>query len=543
VVISYQTSGPYTNTSATARYAYYGSPGTPDVRLDGNFDVLGGIHSGTMYPVYRDHFDTRKTVASPLDIGLNATYDSSARQGVLTAVLRNTTGNTVSGQLQVVIVERSIYYPWQGLDSLYTVERNMLPNASGEAVTIPAGDSLTKTRNFTIDPSWVDAKCDFVVFVQNNSTKEIYQGARTALRPAPEITYLKYRPVLPLPGADDYLGVSLRNVGTGDATGVTATLSTSDPYVSVTTPTASYGAIPRRADRAPLADFEIHVSNACPDPHLATMNLAISADNGYSTSTSFPLNITANPGLIDYMESGPNGWTHEGTNNQWHQATHRSTSPSHGWYSGTEGTWQYSNENDARLTTPYFTFGDQSTLRFNNWYATEQDYDYCLVEVNNGSMFWTPVASYTGSSGNWVPQSYPLPDYGDQTVRVRFRFLSDYNVTAEGWYVDDFSAGLLTGIGNTPNHARTKALHLSAQSPVSGPVSLNYELPAPTSGRLSIFDVEGRLVRQLAIGPSARGEPLWNLTDEHGLAVRNGLYLVRLDAGTDHAVTRLVVAR
>jgi len=45
--------------------------------------------------------------------------------------------------------------------------RDMIPDANGEAVTIAAGDSVLKTRNFTISSSWPQDSCKAVVFLQN----------------------------------------------------------------------------------------------------------------------------------------------------------------------------------------------------------------------------------------------------------------------------------------------------------------------------------------------------------------------------------------
>ena len=158
VTIAYHSGDAYANTAAAARYSYYGVSGTPYVELDGDHQVVGGITNGPMYPVYRAYFDQRKIVPSPLDIGLSCTYDSATRQGRLDIKLKNTTGSAVSGQLQVALCESHIHYVWYGLDSLHHVERNMLPDANGEAVTVPANDSIARTRDFAVDAAWVARK-------------------------------------------------------------------------------------------------------------------------------------------------------------------------------------------------------------------------------------------------------------------------------------------------------------------------------------------------------------------------------------------------
>lgn len=542
-VISYHTSADaYNNASATARISYYGNAGTPDVRLDGTQDVLGGIHTGTMYPVYRAYFDTRKAVSSPLTMDMSTTYDSSSRQGHVTTVIRNPGSSAVSGQLQVVLTENHIYYVWQGLDSLHHIERAMLPNASGVAISVPAGDSVIEERDFTLDPSWVARNCNLVAFVQNNSTKEIYQGARTAVQARPAMKYLGYQVVFPRPGQTDNLVIGLANRGMAPATGVSATLSSADSFVTVNTATSSYPDIARGGSGFSHTPYQIHVSSGCPDPHLATMNLAISDNSGQLVNASFPVNITVNPGFSDQMETGVNGWTHSGISDQWHQTTHRNQSASHSWYCGTEGGWQYTNENDASLVTPYFTLGSITQVGFYHYDTTELGFDYGMVEINNGSEFWSQLASFTGSSHGWQQAMYNVPDYGGQTVRVRFRFLSDYNVTAEGWYIDDFYGGPMMAVAEKPANP-AEVLKLDVRTPTSSATQIRYEIPLGAVGSITVFDASGRLVRTVASGVRSTGTATWDLRDGQGGSARNGCYFVHLNAGSNQAMNKLVVTR
>ena len=181
----------------------------------------------------------------------------------------------MSGQLQVAVIEDHIYHPWQGMDSLQFVEREMLPSASGQAVTIPANDSLVKTDSFTLTSGWVAGNCDIVVFVQNNSTKEILQGARTGVIMQPTLVFAGYQSAFPEPGGDADLTIGLLNIGTGIGQGLSATLTTSDSYVTVNTGTASFSdiAVAGQASRTRRTRFTL--PRDCPNPHLATMNLQI----------------------------------------------------------------------------------------------------------------------------------------------------------------------------------------------------------------------------------------------------------------------------
>jgi thiol-disulfide isomerase/thioredoxin len=543
VVIAYHASSsdPFYTSTASARRAYYGNSGYPTVVLDGSNPIVGGLHTGTMYPTYRAYFDYRMTIPAPLEIDLGVTYDSVSRNGSLRIVVRNPGSSPQSGQLHTALTESHIYYPWQGVDSLHDVERTMLPSASGEAITVPAGDSVVRTRSFSINPSWVARNCEFVVFVQDNSTREMFQGACAAVMPRPALEFVGYQAALPAPGGDFDLTVGLRNIGSADALGASAVLSTTDPYVTVTTATANFGPIAVAEDGYALTPFGISVSSGCPDPHIASLRLIVTGSDLSTDTVDFPLNITATPGFFDNMEYGQHGWSHNGILDGWHLSTYRSVSPTHSWYCGNDGSHQYTNENDARLMTPFYTIGDSTRMHFQHWYTTEANYDYCLVEVGNGSLFWWPLAQYSGYSPNWQQASFNLAHFRGQTVQLRFRFISDYNGIDEGWYIDDFWSGALTGVAE---REREFGLLLgTGRNPVRSSADLRYQLPSGSTGQVGVFDVDGRLVKWLVRGASSTGQAVWDLTDVHGREAVSGAYFVRLISDQGARAVKLVVAR
>jgi len=541
VPIAYHASSsdPYYTAEAAARLSYYGITGYPTVVLDGSYKIVGGLHTGTMYLPYRDYFQTRMGVSSPLTIALSIAYDTTARTGTLTIKMHNTSGSSVSGQLHTVLTESHVYYPWQGMDSLQYVERAMLPSSSGEAVSIAAGDSLTKTRDFTVDAAWVAKNCDFVVFVQNNSSKEMYQGARIAVIDVPYFMYYGCQSANPVPGGDADLTVGLRNMGRGEGQGVSATLSTSDPYVTVTTANASFADVPAAGSVYSSTPFQIHVDAGCPNPHLATMDLQVTATGAPTASLSFPLNVTTTYGFADNMEQGIGQWTHGGIRDNWHRTGYTFQSDTTSWYCGVEASHQYTNENDSRLMTPLFTIGSDTMLSF--WVYYELGSDNGLLEVSNGSEFWLPLMSYFGSGGGWYQEVLSLGAYRGQTVQLRFRFVSDYSGTAEGWYIDDIEAGATIGVKEDRALAGWRVAPCA--SLVRGLARVNYQMPVGVTGNLSVYDANGRLVKRMGSNLAGSGHVSWNLTGADGSTVRAGAYFVRLVSGDGGAVSKLVVTR
>jgi thiol-disulfide isomerase/thioredoxin len=540
-VIAYHPSNsgdPYYNAPSATRMSYYSVSGYPTVKLDGNYGVVGGLHTGTMYPTYRRYFDTHKAVASPLEIDLACSYDTTTRQGHLEIKLRNVTGSAVAGQLHTALCESHIRYSWQGMDSLHNVLRAMYPSASGEAVSVPANDSVTATRDYTLDAAWVARNCDIVVFVQNTSTKAIQQGARIGVIPEPELAYLGYEGAVARPDSDVSLVVGVRNIGSETADGVNATLSTTDPYVAVTTAGATFPDVAVAADAYSTTPFQVHIADSCPGSHVATLDLALTATDGYSASVSFPVNVTIGSGLSDDMEAGTGTWSHTGIRDQWHQTTHASQSPTHSWYCGAEGSWVYQAEEDAKLISPYFTVGEGAQVTYYHSYALESNADFCYVEMNNGSPFWQTLATYTASSSGWGQDGLDISGFAGQTQRIRFRLISDYDTNAEGWYIDDLvvtpyvaavaepGAQPLWQVGTTCNPARDHA-------------DITYSIPAGSTSNLVVYDVGGHVVARLADRLTGSGKVTWNLTGSGGSRVSAGTYFARLA----NCVGKVLVAR
>jgi hypothetical protein len=81
-----------------------------------------------------------------------------------------------------------------------------------------------------------------------------------------------------------------------------------------------------------------------------------------------------------------------------------------------------------------------------------------------------------------------------------------------------------------------------APNPVSGPCLIRYALPAPSSVTLRIYDICGRLVRELDQGKRQAGSHAirWDGRNGAGLSVPGGVYLYRLEAG-GYTRTRSVV--
>ncbi|MBA7621613.1 hypothetical protein ES703_28977 [subsurface metagenome] len=174
-------SDPFANNYVTPRYNLYGITGVPTAVFDGVEQVVGGGHTGSKFFTYNAIYNTRTAIEPPLEINLTQTTNTLAStSGSLKATITNVSNGEVSGNVHFTVTESHIPYSWQGLDSLFFVERAMLPHAFGEEITLAPGEDITLNRNFTIDETWPyfteDDNIEFGCFVQGVD-KEIYQAA------------------------------------------------------------------------------------------------------------------------------------------------------------------------------------------------------------------------------------------------------------------------------------------------------------------------------------------------------------------------------
>ncbi|MHC4605993.1 MAG: C25 family cysteine peptidase, partial [Planctomycetota bacterium] len=94
------------------------------------------------------------------------------------------------------------------------------------------------------------------------------------------------------PGETVLLTVTLQNIGLEAAEGVQATLSTSDPNITVLDDSADFGDIPAYGAFKRAADpFEIRVDGGCPTPHQLALDLAITDSGSGSWPDGFTVMI------------------------------------------------------------------------------------------------------------------------------------------------------------------------------------------------------------------------------------------------------------
>ncbi|HEX7319544.1 MAG TPA: FlgD immunoglobulin-like domain containing protein [bacterium] len=544
-MIAYHASGyPFYCADGGQRWTFYSIGGTPYVKIDGAYTEVGGLSSpGTMFPRYRYWATQRTPIHSPLFIDLTCSYDSLTNNGTVTALVTSDTTANVTGNIYFAVTENNIPYSWGGLTTVEHVCRDMLPSGTGTAVTIPASDTIIREQSFTINTAWNENNIYIVVWVQNTSTRLIYQAGLIRIQPKPDMEYfgLTYTEVsgnndrVAEPGETIMMYVNAKNNGGSVYTG-NATISTSDAYVTINSSTPQTTAI-NPGDVDTVLAVECAISGACPIDHIAEFLV----DFGMPGDTSRArLMITDNPGFEDDIESGQGSWTHTGSNDQWHISTYRSHSPASAWYNGNDGSHTYPNYQVAQLVSPYFVVTPDSGVSFWKYFASEANWDYGYFELDNNCGWWRQFASYTGSQTSWTQVSFALAEYAGQTIRLRFRFISDSSTGAEGWYVDDLRVPMVFGVVENQNaHVRPYSLML-APNPFQKQITIHYALSSKDhDAQMHIYDATGRLVKSFSLSSAYSIVPsvvTWYGDDEAGNQLPAGTYFIEI-SGENGSVT------
>ena len=104
----------------------------------------------------------------------------------------------------------------------------------------------------------------------------------------------------------------------------------------------------------------------------------------------------------------------------------------------------------------------------------------------------------------------------------------------------EFDPAAQNGVGWTPVPSVDRMLLRAFPSPTSGPVGIDFELPAAVLVDLGVYDVAGRRVRTLHVGPMTAGPHRlsWDglTTGKSG----SGIYFIRLQAAGEERVEKVV---
>jgi hypothetical protein len=159
----------YNAEAAHRAFNFYNVSYTPDVYVDG--DQTSGNYQAIIV--------NRMNQPAPVTETLWGSYTPSFGSGTVYAKFRNDSSATMNARVYFVITEDSCYYVGPNGDAWHNhVARDYLPNDTGTVVSIPSGDSIVLSRDFTINESnWDLSMCHIYAWIQRpTGDKEVFQA-------------------------------------------------------------------------------------------------------------------------------------------------------------------------------------------------------------------------------------------------------------------------------------------------------------------------------------------------------------------------------
>jgi thiol-disulfide isomerase/thioredoxin len=570
VVLAYHSGDPYQTTETYNRIIFYGDmiPGFPAVILDGVDTIIGGTNAGTMYDYYRPVFDVHKTVPSPFEMTLvMSTHDLSARTGTVDVKIRNTNSVSESGTLHFVVLERNIPVSWQGMDEVDFVVRDMVPDENGAAINIPAGDSLVITRDFTIAPAWKLGSCQFVAFIQR-SNKEIIQGSQLY---GPFLAQQSYG-LAEIGDGDGYYepGESLHlSVEVKDryapGTGAVVEATSADTFVTINIGLWDIGnMLANEILDNSASPFEVLIKSSATMPEGHRVNIVVTKK---IFSTLYYDTILAcdtikftigSPNTIYFedFESGLGSWTtsYVGNASKWDTTGSDYHSSNQCITDSKSGSYVTSSINRIQMTTGIdLSSYSYATLSLWEKYFTDETGDECRIKYStDGGTAWSDLVKYSDTCSVWIKRTTEITPFcgtaGD--FRIRFEFFSNSSITADGWYVDDvmilgYTKTGVSSDGRPLSPIIGMKLEQNYPNPFNRNTSIRFALSASCPVKLNVYDITGRLVRNMVEGILESGSYsiVWDGRDNNGRRMGNGVYFYRLDAGGGQKTMKAVLVQ
>jgi len=211
--------------------------------------------------------------------------------------------------------------------------------------------------------------------------------------------------------------------------------------------------------------------------------------------------------------------------------------------------------NDDWLISPRITLGTNSSVRF--WASTYQEYqgrsERFQVLVSTGGTEpneFTLISEgdYIEPPLEWQEYTFDLNDYNGQSVYIAIHCISEDVFFLQ---VDDFkvvssggtSVGSTVQAIHTPQHYQLMPNH---PNPFNPQTEIRYTLPQPDQVTLTIYDLKGRVVKQLVDQYQTANQysVVWDGRDDSGAELSSGVYFYHLETQNGyHATQQMVLLR
>ncbi len=264
------------------------------------------------------------------------------------------------------------------------------------------------------------------------------------------------------------------------------------------------------------------------------------------------------------FEAGTAGWT-----GGWGLAIPAEGHDSTNSLDDSPGADYASDSSNAMTMTAGVDLSDAVTAELRFWarWDVEENYDACFLLASvNGGTTWsgvtTPYTDPASGSGVQLPSGAPVfegvqaawvlnvvdlaPVLGQSDVRFRFRLDSDSSLNGAGFFLDDFIIQKQVPDDSSSVPRPVFAAEVEAwPNPFNPLTTVAFTAPAAGTVRLTIHDLQGRLVRTLVdevLTAGAHQRP-WDGCADDGSRCASGVYFARMVNGAASAVTKLTLVK
>jgi hypothetical protein len=167
-----------------ARHTYYNDNGTgiPDTRFDGSWiDLVGAPESYATGEYFMQLVDDRRSTTSPMAVVVSDfSFEEPDAFAEITVKMFGDLGSSPAGHyIRVAVVEDNVPY---GGSSYQNVCRDMLPNATGTALTVSAaGEEQTVNLDLPVLAGWNTNNLQIIAWVQRDSDKLVLQSGNSSV--------------------------------------------------------------------------------------------------------------------------------------------------------------------------------------------------------------------------------------------------------------------------------------------------------------------------------------------------------------------------
>ena len=574
-IIENHTGDSFANAYSNARNSYYNPGGVPTAYFDGLNAVVGGSHTQSMYSNYLPRVTSRIAVPSKYTISATGSLDGTNLNIVATVAKPEADTNT-NVLLHCVVTESHIQYSWQGQTHLNFVNRLMLPNQSGTAVSLATGEEQTYNLTGVFNSAWNINTCEVVLFLQNSATKEILQGVKY---PLPGLVGVNPVSATELSFPETYIGDSNSlsfTVNNFFNFTVTGTISSSNP---VFVPEQTNFSIEPYQSCTVNVDFV--PASAVPYTGTLTLNSNLSGYNvvqipltgtGFNNAPPVAANlIIAGPPVVYqgitvlYDFSDPDGDAEGTTQFQWMQMFNNQPViiPN-----ATQQTYTIQPEDldypIACQITPFDQHGmagtpvlSSPTIPIEDLPAP-QNLTGTFTPPNTVTLHWQKPIHYQGKAFS----GYRIFRDGSTLYNLMnpdSLSYTDINVpdgTHTYWVCSIFTYPLLV---SNPSNSITVMVNVPNDDEIASALNNVCAYPNPFKGNttfkisgksnrpvtIEIYNLKGQLIKRLATKTDQNGSAQlsWNTLDENTKPVRNGIYFYRTICDSSSETGKLILLK